>query len=466
MNVRYALATLCALGVAAAAPALASGATIMAIQGAGHISPLQGTTVSAEGIVTATRSGASPRGFYLQDPVGDGNPTTSDGIFVFTSSAPTVAVGARVSVLGPVIEFRAAAPNLTITEFDRPTVTVLSTGNPVPAPTTIPQPPTEVIENDASNVETGGVFDPQSDGIDFYETFEGMRVQVVDPVAVSRRSSFGEAAVVSDDWTVGLLSARGAIVVRPNDFNPERVIVDDENFRPATTPPNDTGDRFAGPLVGVMDYTFGNFKLQLTAMPTVLPGGLQPEQTAPPAPQELAVATFNVLNLAPIPQDAAQTAALAHQIVSDLRSPDLIALEEMQDASGETDDGVTAGAPTFQALVDAIVAAGGPEYEFRQIDPVNNQDGGAPGSNIRVGFLFHDERGLSFTDRPGGDATTPTQIVDHPSGPATDAQPRTRRPAEPRMVPARRHAQAAGGRVSLPWQEALRHREPPQVKDR
>jgi hypothetical protein len=172
-----------------------------------------------------------------------------------------------------------------------------------------------------------------------------------------------------------------------------------------------------------MDYSFGNFKLQLTQMPTVVPAGLSPEATAAPLDHELAVATFNVLNLAPIAQDAAQMAALGRQIVDNLRSPDLIALQEVQDANGEIDDGTTAGAPTFQALIDAIVAAGGPQYEFRQIDPVNNADGGVPGGNIRVGFLFHTQRGLSFVDRPGGDATTATEVIDHPSGPRLSLSP-------------------------------------------
>ena len=428
MSLRYALAVVLALGTFAAAPALASATTIMDVQGTGHISPVAGTTLTVEGIVTATRTGVSPRGFYLQDPTGDGNATTSDGIFVFTSIAPSVAVGDRVSVMGRVVEFRpggAGSANLTITQFDRPAIAVLSTGNPVPVPTAIPQPPTEVIDDDSTgNVETSGVFDPSSDGIDFYETFEGMRVKVDAPVAVSARNGFGETAVVSEGWTAGILSPRGAIVVRANDFNPERVIVDDENFRPlGSTPSNDTGDSFAAPLVGVMDYSFGNFKLQLTEMPTVVPAGLSPETTAAPRDQELAVATFNVLNLAPVAQDAAQMAALGRQIVDNLRSPDLIALQEVQDANGEIDDGTTAGAPTFQALIDAIVAAGGPQYEFRQIDPVNNADGGAPGGNIRVGFLFHAERGLSFVDRPGGDATTPTEVIDHPSGPRLSLSP-------------------------------------------
>ena len=52
------------------------------------------------------------------------------------------------------------------------------------------------------------------------------------------------------------------------------------------------------------------------------------------------------------------------------------------------------------------MAAGGPTYEFREIAPLDGEDGGAPGGNIRVGFLFRTDRGVTFVDRPGGDATT------------------------------------------------------------
>jgi predicted extracellular nuclease len=58
------------------------------------------------------------------------------------------------------------------------------------------------------------------------------------------------------------------------------------------------------------------------------------------------------------------------------------------------------------------VAAGGPRYDYRQIDPAPDSDGGEPGGNIRVSFLFRtDVRGLRFIDRPGGDATTATEPV-------------------------------------------------------
>jgi predicted extracellular nuclease len=61
-------------------------------------------------------------------------------------------------------------------------------------------------------------------------------------------------------------------------------------------------------------------------------------------------------------------------------------------------------------LIDAIVAAGGPKYDWRSIDPVNDQDGGEPGGNIRQVFLFNPER-VSFTDRAGGDSATAVGVT-------------------------------------------------------
>src|SRR6185369_4286845 len=75
------------------------------------------------------------------------------------------------------------------------------------------------------------------------------------------------------------------------------------------------------------------------------------------------------------------------------------------------------------ALIEAIRAAGGPSYEYREIAPANNQDGGEPGANIRVGFLFRTDRGLAFVDRPGGDAATPVSILVDETGPRLSASP-------------------------------------------
>ncbi len=62
--------------------------------------------------------------------------------------------------------------------------------------------------------------------------------------------------------------------------------------------------------------------------------------------------------------------------------------------------------PPWISLVAAVEAAGGPAYEYREVDPANDTNGGQPGGNIRVAFLFNPHRGVSFVDRPGGSATT------------------------------------------------------------
>src|SRR5262249_32946786 len=107
------------------------------IQGNGQNSPLTGNVVTTSGIVTARKS----NGFYMQEPDAtvDADPATSEGVFVFTSSAPPVAatVGNKVSVVGTVQEFIPSAdPNqLPVTEISgSPVVSVLSTGNGLPTP--------------------------------------------------------------------------------------------------------------------------------------------------------------------------------------------------------------------------------------------------------------------------------------------------------------------------------------------
>src|SRR5438477_1391945 len=387
------------------------------IQGVAHVSPLLGQTFgNVPGIVTAKRT----NGFNLQDPSSDSDPATSEGIFVFTGSVPaSISVGDAVRVKATVSEFRpggaSGLSNLSTTELVSPTVTVLSHGNLLPAATVIGlggrMPPTSVIEDDASdgNVETSGVFDPASDGLDFYESLEDMLVQINDPVIVGPSNSFNEIPVLPDDGSwAGPRTAPGGILYSYGDGNPERVIVDD-GIVPMPQGLN-VGDRFAGSVTGVVGYDFGSCMVELTQSPTVISGGLAKETTASSTVNELTVATFNVQNLDP-GDGAAKFTKLAALIVNNMKSPDLIAVEEVQDNNGATDSGVVDPSVSVGTLISAIGAAGGPTYTYRQINPVNDQDGGEPGGNIRQILLFRTDRGLSFVDRPGGDSTTATTVT-------------------------------------------------------
>ncbi len=184
------------------------------IQGSSHLSPYAGQRTSfVPGVVTAVRN----NGFWMQDPSPDGNADTSEGIFVFTSSAPTVTVGTAVTVSGLITEFRpggASTDNLTTTELENVTVYPGGSGAAI-TPTVVGKggrvPPNQVIDDDATgSVETSGLFQPTSDGIDFYESLEGMLLQVNDAVAVGPTSGFGEVFVVGRQRRERRASARTA----------------------------------------------------------------------------------------------------------------------------------------------------------------------------------------------------------------------------------------------------------------
>ena len=418
---------------------------IAEIQGAAHISPKNGQGVTGvEGIVTARRT-AGGRGVWIQDPSPDADLATSDAVFVFTNASPTAVVGDLVNVTGTVTEFRPGndPDNLTITQItsSNAQVAILSSNNPVPAATVLGaggrMSPTEVIDDDnAGNVETGGTFDPSGDAIDFYESLEGMLLQVNSGDVVNATRSFGEITLLPDDgsWATGLRTPRGGILLGGyTDANPERITVDDEILRdlaplprPAKAMPDmNVGDDLTSPVIGPLDYSFSNYKIQALTTPTFTSGGNPREVTDPVTQKEVTFATFNVENLAGTdPQEKYDH--LGSLIVTNLRSPDVIGIEEVQDndgVAGGTGSTVVDATTSWTRLVAAIQAAGGPAYEYRQIDPVDDQEGGAPGGNIRVGFLFRTDRGVKFVDRPGGSPTTETTIVGKPHSPELSASP-------------------------------------------
>ena len=386
-------------------------AKIHDIQGAAHRSPLAGKAVqNVTGVVTAKTG----NGFWFQDPQPDTDPATSEGLFVFTSSAPTVSVGAAVTVQGMVAEFRpggsGGVTNLTTTELTNPTITVTGTAA-VPAPTIVGPggrvPPSTVIDDDsAGDVETTSTaFDPANDGLDFWESLEGMWLGIDQPEVTGPTSSFRELSVVPAGS--GVRTVRGGILLQKTDSNPERVLLDD-----VLTPIPDakTGDKLAGVVAGVLDYSFGNFKFLPTQTPTVIDGGVTRETTKASSPLQVSVATFNVENLDPS-DGPAKFDGLAHAVVDNLASPDILGLEEVQDDDGAANSATTSAELTLTMLRDAIVQAGGPEYAWRQIDPVDDQEGGEPGGNIRVAFMYRTDKPVQFVDRPGGGSQVATTIV-------------------------------------------------------
>jgi len=367
---------------------------IYEIQGAGHASPFNGQHVTTQGIVTAIDTDGA-RGFWIQDATGDGNDATSDAVFVFTGSVPTVTVGQLVQVEGNVNEFQAGGTNsLTVTEIESPTITVISSGNELPAATIVGTggrlAPTEVIDND--NFST---FDPNQDAIDFYESLEGMRVTIPNAQAVG-------PTISGSTWVVGDLGANatgmnsgGGITIGAGDPNPERIqLFYDAGVTGAVQPNAATGDHL-GNVTGIMTSYGGDYELLPTSMgstgsgPVVLPK----ETTSLHGDAEhITIGALNVENLDPTDAQA-KFDALAANIVTNLGAPDIVGLEEVQDADGTGTGTNYSGHPTADKLIAAIKAAGGPSYVYVEVAPTgNNQNGGESNGNIRNGYLYNPDR--------------------------------------------------------------------------
>jgi len=357
------------------------------IQGAGHRSDYDGDQIRTEGVVTAVDT----NGFWMQDAAGDGNDATSDGIFVFTSSAPGVAVGDLVAVSGTIDEFRAgAATNLTITEFTAPTVTKIGTGTV--APTVLGQggreAPTEVIDNDGF-----ATFDPDQDAIDFYESLEGMLVVVPDAQAVAE--SDGSATWVAPNGGAGAtgVSDRGGITIGDGDMNPERIqVFVDSGVLPGVASGYNMGDQL-GDVTGIVHYFGGNYEVVATSIETPASGAVPADDVSTLAGDatHVTMAAYNLHNLN-AGDSVAKFQGLAQDIIVNLKAPDIIGVEEIQDADGEGSGTDMSGLPSIQKLIDAIAAAGGPTYVYVEIAPAPGTNGGAGDANIRNGFLYNPDR--------------------------------------------------------------------------
>ncbi|MGW1792236.1 endonuclease/exonuclease/phosphatase family protein [Streptomyces tubercidicus] len=417
--------------------ASAAGARIHDIQGSTRISPLAGQQVSeVPGTVTAIRSFGSARGFWVQDPHPDKNPATSEAVFVYTGKeTPKVAVGDAVTFSGTVSEYYPGGKDAglqSVTEITDATWKTDSADAPLPAafklnPASVPN--RYAPDAGGKSIESLKLR-PSSYALDRYESLEGMRVTMSDAPVVGATNTHHELWLTAEPKHHR--TARGGTLYRSyQDPNGGRIkLASLIPFAQQPFPVADVGDELTGTTAGPLDYdNFGGYTLQATELGKLTDHGPEPEKTRKQKSDELAVATYNVENLSPsTPQ--AKFDRLAKGLVEHLASPDVVALEEVQDDNGTKDNGVVTAGATLKKLTDAIKAAGGPAYEWRQIDPANDQDGGQPGGNIRVAFLFNPER-ASFTDIKGGDATTPVKVGDDHGKATLSASPGRIAPADP-----------------------------------
>jgi predicted extracellular nuclease len=259
-------------------------ASIPQIQGAGATSPYNNVALITDGVVTHKVA----NGYFIQDLAGDGNPATSDGLFVFADGA-ALSVGELVRVRGTITEFRPTNAARTYTQMKDVTATTVLGGGYSVTPTNIAFTGSEDLSR-----------------------YEAMLVNITNELTVNQAFFLGQRGE--------LTLAAGRRETPTNRYRPgspealalaaanavNSLVLDDSlNTVPSVIPYIDGGSRVVrsgdtvSNLAGVIDYgTFGGgvgFKLQYTSAP--LFSATNPRSAAPElARGNLKVASANVLN--------------------------------------------------------------------------------------------------------------------------------------------------------------------------
>ncbi|KAI0671579.1 endonuclease/exonuclease/phosphatase [Trametes maxima] len=403
--------------------------TVTDIQGIGFQSPLAGQFVQVSGVVTAKdRYGA-----WIQGEPSD-DPRASHGLRLYGSLASKQPnVGDFVSVTGRVTEYRADRNlnDLFLTELDQISALATHSTGSVVEPLVLGVdriPPHNQLSS--LDVGTDGWLSLPSNitllesvnstlradvfGLDFWESLEGQLVTVPSPIAANFPDRFGSFWVYGD-WPVAGKNSRGGLTIHSDDdgvppAHPEAILVG-RALDGSRNPKTSMGVKLTN-ITGVVTYQFGNYYiLPLTAPDIVdIPDfNVQPSTLNSSAHScQLRIGDYNVENMSPRSRHIPH---IAEHIADYLHTPDIVFVQEIQDDSGPRNNGIVSANKTLRALTDAIKkASGGVHYDFVNVEPEDNKDGGAPGGNIRVAYLWRPER-VSLLPGTIGNATLSTQPV-------------------------------------------------------
>jgi len=430
--------------------------TIQEIQGKTHLSPYLGKVVTnVIGVVTEVEKNTYWKldfpwlGIYIQTYNDDGDPATSEALRIHIPLLDTtfsVAKGDLILIKsGSVDENRNDYPfldssydgNLSRTQVvtSKDNISVLRSGLPLPPPVLVgvtPAPGKLIIPNKivdgSGNVESPTwILNPTKNALDFWESLEFRRITVNNALVVEATNEYNDTYLAPDNGAgIPTTTAQGGALMTGYDGIAGIIQMQETNplnFSPGFTPTKSGTGGVYPYATGIVDYSRNTYMFRATSAGTPM-GGVSSQETTSltGSPTHLLVATKNLENFW---AGDSRASGLANIIKNNMGAPDIIGVQEIQDANGEADDGNVDGVPTCNALKTQLNTPTNLFYDFRQINPINNLNGGAPGGNIRPALFFRTNR-VTFVDRPPGSvnpSNTSVQVVATPSGPELSWSP-------------------------------------------
>ncbi len=364
---------------------------ICEIQGAGIWSELAGQLVKVRGVVT----GVGRRGFFIQSVKASTDPLVSDALFVFSPAWPAPK-GALLEVTGKVLDFVKSDHGKPVTQMKLDNVRVLKKRGPAITP----------FELTADNVPA----DPDELAT-FLNSLESMLVSVdAGQTFVAPSNPYGDYVLMldADGPVTGVTrSAEGGVLV--DQKNPLRWYPGFRMTNYARAPRLNVGSKLLTRITGPLNYRVEAFQIAIDHRIKVKSSyyPLTSSQLKPKAGY-LTIMTMNGFNLDMQVESASRVKnpsqdidddwgdgrfhGLAQAVVLLANTPDIVALQEVQDNDGAEMTMVTDASKTYEGLIKTIMQLSGVEYCWVDIAPQVGADGGQPGGSIRNGFLYNPDK--------------------------------------------------------------------------
>ncbi len=364
--------------------------SIARIQGEGYYSPFAEQAVLTHGVVIAH----SRRGFFIQDPEGKPNALTSCGLFVLTRKHRPP-IGSYCEVGGKVLDYLATEFDRPVTEIKAVRVDVIDAHGapiePVNIGAELLEESPEILAQFLNSHE--GMLASISAGARFVAASNPFADYVLAPVGLSERFVRSEHGGVLIDRDV------------PDQWLPSFRVVD---YDQASTV--DVGATLGADICGALNYRSQSWQIACNHAASIETGPQITETVTSLHSDDnsLTVMTLNTLNLdvkieskdkvldprRDIDDDVGEGRflRLARAIVRQACSPDVVALQEIQDNDGAEISEVVDASETYKLLIKEVLKLGGPRYAWLDIPPQVGADGGQPGGNIRNAYLYNPER--------------------------------------------------------------------------
>ena len=371
------------------------------IQGAELISPFAEQVVRTTGVVTHVVR----RGFFLQTPNVKWDAEASDAIFVYSPDWQATQ-GAVLEVCGQVLDYLAHDNAKPVTQIVQDEVRSLKSRDD------------EGRRYEIEPIELTQELLPQSAQAlaTRLNSLTAMLVSIAPgQTFIAPSNPFGDYVLALDGAerdTSSLRSEQEGVLI--DAANPLRWFPGFRITNYNHAPKINVGAKLLSTLVGPLSYRVGAYQIAISDPFKVEPSYISLKKSAlTPEPGSVTVMTLNCFNLDAQIESAARVKnprrdidddwgegrfhTLAQAVVLQANTPDIVALQEIQDSDGAEISEVVEASKTYELLIATIEELSGVRYEWIDIDPELDADGGQPGGNIRNGFLFNPAR-ISLVD--------------------------------------------------------------------